>query len=341
MTQTGLTGLTPQQAVKEWETRVLDPRPRVRTGYPSMDALLNRGGFAPGELVILAGRTRTRKTTVTLNIIANMLREGVKVGFVGLDEPPASYVAKLASVLVDVPHMELEDRWHDEDVRERLAEYKRLTSNFSITKGYRPDFGDLTKWLRMHEDFDDEGGIQVVFLDYISLLTRDKYAGAEVQRISRLIEELQVWTSEQGVVTVALHQVGRMDEGSGGRYHGDTPMSLEGLKYGGEEIADVVMSTYRPSLDPVGNLDLEDAYAHFPQTWSQDKVVEAWTLAKGRVKKYEYSTFVQLLKNRPGTEVSTKGVELYSPTTAMRMVERGPALTSTMQHRPIHVGRES
>lgn len=329
----GLLGLSPKQAVETWGRRVTDPRPRVATGYPSFDELLNRGGFAPGELVILAGRTRTRKTTVTLNLIANMLRQGVKVGFVGLDETPASYVAKLASVLLDVPFSELEDRWDDPDVREHVEEYKRLTKLLTLSKGYRPMLTDLTRWKGVAES--DGVQMQVVFLDYVSLMTRDKYAGAEVQRVGRLIEELQVWANTEEVVLVALHQVGRLDEGSGGRYHGDTPMSLEGLKYGGEEIADVVLGTYRPALDPVGHLNIDEARAYFPDSWKMEKVVEAWELAVDRVEKYKHSTFLQLLKNRPGVETNFRGIELLSPTRSQRMQEKGASIGADMKYRPV------
>ncbi len=324
----GLLALAPVHQLKTWEQRATDTRPRIRTGFPSMDAMLNRGGFAPGEFVIFGGRTRTRKTTTIMNMAAHMLSDGVKVGFVGLDEPVASYVAKFASVMLDEPHMRLEDDWHTDDVQQRLAEYKRLARNLVLSKGYRPTFPQLQRWVDA-SSMDDDNPMRVLIIDYVSLLSRDKYAGAEVQRIPRLIEELQVFTNTNDLVTIALHQVGRMDEGSGGRYHGDTPMSLEGLKYGGEEVADVVMSTYRPALDPVGNLELEDAFAYFPESWKEEKVVDAWTRATERVIKYRTSTFLQLIKNRPGTETNEKGIRLESPSKSMRMVEYNDLLDAT------------
>lgn len=328
----GLQALAPKHQLEVWGARATDTRPRIRTGFASMDKMLNRGGFAPGELVIFGGRTRTRKTTTVLNMVAHMLRDGVKVGFVGLDEPVASYVAKFASVLLDESHMTLEDDWQSDDVQRRLQEYRRLAHRLVLSKGYRPSFEQLHEWVEA-AGIDDENPMRVMVVDYVSLLSRDKYAGAEVQRIPRLIEALQVFTNEHDLVTIALHQVGRMDEGSGGRYHGDTPMSLEGLKYGGEEIADVVMSTYRPALDPVGNLELEDAFAYFPDGWKEEKVVEAWERARERVTKYPQSTFLQLLKNRPGTETHDKGIRLESPSKSMRMVEYNDLLGEDMKRR--------
>jgi archaellum biogenesis ATPase FlaH len=324
----GLVGVNPTDAVKALGARVSDSRPRVATGVETFDRRLNRGGFAPGELVILAGRTGTRKTTVALNLVTSMLGRGLRVGFIGLDETPASYTAKLASALFDRPTAAVE-----EDIPEWAPEYKRRTKNLTLSLGYRPTMDDLTHWKKMAEF--DGPPLQVVFLDYISLLERDRYAGQEVQRISRLVEELQVWTNENDVVLIALHQVGRFDEGSGGRYHGESPLSLEGLKYGGEEIADVVMATYRPALDPVGRMTLEDAFGYFPDGWKDDKVRDAWDRARRRVLKYQDSTFLQLLKNRPGEQPdgdAFRGVELVSPGASMVMQEKASRVGDDMKH---------
>jgi hypothetical protein len=155
----------------------------------------------------------------------------------------------------------------------------------------------------------------VVFVDYISLLTRDKYAGAEVQRVSRLVESLQVWTNENEVVTIALHQVGRMDEGASQRNHGDGPLSLESLKYGGEEIADIVFGSFRPSLNPLGNMTMDQAMQYMGDKYDEEK----WLDAVARVNKYKGSTFLQLLKNRPGTRTHEKGIELKSQGESMKM----------------------
>lgn len=310
--------LTASQQLREWERRATDTRPRVRTGWPSIDRLLYRGGLAPGDLALLAGRTRTRKTTVALNIVANLLQEGIHVGFVGLDEAPATYVAKLASVLSGASHEHLEENWWDPEVEEIRQRYYEVARRFTLSRGYRPTPEELTEWKEDAERVVGEP-MRVVIIDYVSLLTRDRFAGPEVQRVQRLIEELQVWTAEQEVVTIALHQVGRFDEGTGGRYHGDTPLTLEGLKWGGEEVADVVFATYRPSLDPLGNMTWEQA-----QAWNPRLEREDWERARARVERLEHITYLQLLKNRPGTQVCEEGVPLVSPDVSMRMFEARP-----------------
>lgn len=302
-----------------WGARVHDDRARVATGWDGLDRYLRGGGFGPSNFVILAGRTGTRKTTVAANLIVNMLDAGHAVGFVGLDEAPFDYVAKLVSVMVDLPLDYLEAQWDAPEGEAIRQEFRQRAHNFVLARGRRPGFGDLDAFLHLAEVNERPA---VVFVDYVSLLGRGKYDGKEQQRIPRLMEDLQVWTNEHEVVTVALHQVGRFDEGTGGRYHGEKPMTLEGLKWGGEEIADIVLATYRPALDPLGNVDFPDAEELMPEGWKFEKKQEVWRRAKRRVEKYGRSTFLQLLKNRPGAQPPPEaraGMELVSPSDSMRL----------------------
>jgi RecA/RadA recombinase len=300
-----------------WDKRVHDPRPRVSTGIPALDSSLHRGGLAPGELAILGGRTHTRKTTVALNIMANLIRARVRVGFVALDETLPGYTAKLVSILTGLPMEDLEERWGETGERREEAR-KAMAGTFSVHRSPRPSFERLTAWLEDAAPLDMDGDEppQVVFVDYLSLLERNKYAGQEVQRIQRLTEDLQVWTAEHEVVTVALHQVGRMHEGAQTRYHGDTPMTLESLKFGGEEVADIVFGTYRPALNPLGNMSFDEAKADLGEKFDED----AWNDAVTRVEQHKDITFLQLLKNRPGVRLNHRGVQLRSPSDSIAMV---------------------
>lgn len=285
-----------------------------------MDSLLNRGGLAPQTLCVLGGRTHTRKTTVMMNLIANMLSAGVPVGLVGLDESPASYTAKLASAITGVSHERLESEWTTDGAKAARERYQEVASGFTLSRGHRPDFDHLSAWLSAS----DVGGVRpkVVFVDYISLLTRDKYAGAENQRIMRLVEALQVWTNQEEVVTIAIHQVNR-------EFGSHLPMSLEALKYGGEEIADIVFGTFRPELDPLGNATQDQAEAILGDKFDEEKFEEA----KARVARNKGLTYLQLLKNRPGTRLDHKGVVLRSYGDSMKMHTASESVGENMERK--------
>jgi replicative DNA helicase len=307
-----LEGLGPDEQVAEWERVALDPRPRAASGFDPLDDLLNRRSFGPEELVILGGRMHTRKTAVMVNVIANLLRAGVPTGLVGLDEGPAKYVAKLASVLCGVPHTTLmePEHWNSKRMKQVRDEYKELAKLFSLTCRYRPTFDQLTGWLETADV--TAARPRVVFIDYLSLLAFERYSKGNTERVQRLAENLQVWTNEQGLTVVALHQVGRADDTSK-RYHGDSPMTPEQLMYGGEQAADIILSTFRPELEPIGNMTERQALAEGIDG-------EEWEAKRTLVEQFEGITMLQLTKNRPGVRLLYRGFPLKSHGESQRMV---------------------
>jgi replicative DNA helicase len=309
-------GVPAYEQLNALEARATDTRPVITTGFPGLDSLLHRGGLQAGTLVVLGGRMHTRKTTVALNCILHLLEEQVPVGLVSLDEPLPMYVSKLMSAMFRVPSAYIEAEWDTPRVEGLRQQYKEMAQPLVLTQGTRPTFEQLTQLLEMTVEYERP---RVVFIDYLTLLARDKFAGQDTNRIPRLMEELQVWTSTNEVVTVALHQVGRMDDGhSGRRYHGSTPMTAESLRYGGEEQADVVLGTYRPALDLLGNMSKSIAEAVLGNDFDEEK----WSDARERVRKNERSTFLQLLKNRPGIHLAQEGIELLSPDDSQFLTER-------------------
>lgn len=301
------------------EARALDPRPGVDTPFPGLNDLLFRQAFHPGELVVFGGRMHTRKTAVALNLVVHCLKQGVPVGFLTLDESLAMYTSKLMSAMSGVESEFIENHWNDEQVTAIRREYTDAAKLLTMSEGVRPNFTQLQAWLEM-ADVETERP-RVVFIDYTSLLVH--YRGKENERVMRLMEELQVWTHDNELVVVALHQAGRQDEGASKRYHGDTPMTAEALLYGGEAQADVILATYRPANNQLGNMGRDQAEMILGDSFDEEK----WEDARARVRKYQRSTFLQLLKNRPGTKLCFEGVELWSPNSSQKMMQKGDAVT--------------
>jgi KaiC/GvpD/RAD55 family RecA-like ATPase len=301
--------------LRNWEAQAKDPRPRLRTGWMELDSLLRRGGLAPSTLVVLAGRTGTRKTTVAANLASQFVEQDVPVGLVGLDEAPVNYTAKVCSAMFGVNDAVLEDNWDAPGTQDLLKRFYATTEGrFFTSQGQRPDFELLDAWL-------DECAMQgarprVVFIDYSSLLDRNRFDGGETQRVQRLIENIHTWTKRNELVTFAIHQVGRDGDNpnSSKRYHGDTPGTNEMLMYGGEQTADIILFTYRPALNPLGKVSRELALEQY-----DEKQFEEWERAQRMVDRYRNSTFLQLLKNRPGTKLHEEGFELYSVGDSMKM----------------------
>jgi len=325
---TGFEGIPVAAQLSALEQRALDSRPVMSSPFPALNAFLHRGGLHPGELVVLGGRKGTRKSAVMLNWAVHLLRLGVPVGILTLDESLAMYVSKLMSVVTKAPSETLEEpkTWDSEAMMRARKQYEEVASGLTLSAGVRPDFTNLQEWL----EFSDMEGERprVVFCDYTSLLVH--YRTRESERVPRLFEELQVWTKDNDLVTVALHQAGRTDEGVSKKYHGDTPMTAEGLLYGGEQQADVILACYRPALNPLGNMSQGIAELVMGDSFDEEK----WQDACAHVKRYARSTFLQLLKNRPSTKGEWfEGCELYSPNESQYMEEKGEGVNDDATHR--------
>lgn len=306
-------GLSGSEQLAIWKKDATDPRPRAASGWPQLDGLLRKQSFGPGTLAFLAGRMHTRKTAVMMNLIHNMLAANVPVGLVGLDEAPFMYVAKLASVMDQTAHTVLDEQWLTDlsAIAGVSTDYEALTQKFSLTHTTRPTLSNLSQWVEMEETRVGER-MRVVFVDYLSLLERGKYAGKESERIPRLCEELQVWANAEEMVIIALHQVGRQDDSALKRYHGSTPLTPEQLMYGGEQQADIILGTYRPALDPTGNWSQEEAL-------SQGMDLSDWQAAADRVRAFQQDTMLQLIKNRPGIALNPQGIRLRSVGDSQKM----------------------
>lgn len=315
----GLKALEVFDQLDQWRSRVEDPRGAIPTGFPELDGLLRRGGITPGSLTLWYGRTHTRKTTAVMNVVVNMLDAGYHVGFLTLDEPVPEYVAKLSSVMLGVSHEDIEDQWKDELGERAREEYKHRAKNLVLSDGVRPTEEDMDAWLNYMDHKPD-----IVFIDYLSLVYRNAYDGAESQRIQRAAELLQTWKKRHDLALVVLHQVAKTGEHS--KYNdGDVPLHLGSGLFGVEQIPDLVFGNYRPALNRLGNMELEMAEAELGDAFDEDK----WVAARNRVKRYKNSTMLQVLKNRPGTKLTGheyQDIELKSVGQSQRMVTDGSKL---------------
>lgn len=300
------------QQVLSVDESIHDDRPSIPTGFMGLDSLLRRGGLLPGTFALFGGRTGTRKSTIVANMAMHMVSAGVPVGLVGLDQPMWQYVTALMSVHTRRSPDWVEQVWDQPEGKELQRDWKMLTSGkLHLFDGRRPGIDHIAAQLEMAAMGNSEAP-KVVFVDYLNLMTRDKaYGWKETERIPRLAEDMAVWTTETGVSMVVLHQLSRNDEfgGANSRNAGHLPVTLAQLKFGGEEPADMVFSTYRPAMDPLGTMSHDMAQIALGDRFDEDAYFES----RGRVRKYEHSTFLQLLKNRPGTHREEKGIELLSP----------------------------
>ena len=74
---------------------------KLRTGVPGLD-IITHGGIPKGRTTLIAGRSGTAKSILSLQIATNLARSGVKVALVAVEETPEDLVTTAASLGFDL-----------------------------------------------------------------------------------------------------------------------------------------------------------------------------------------------------------------------------------------------
>ena len=75
------------------------------TGFESIDRMT--GGFQPGNLIVLGGRTSQGKTSLAVNFAYNLAVSGKKVLFVSLEMTKSELFKKIISLGTGIPYEKL------------------------------------------------------------------------------------------------------------------------------------------------------------------------------------------------------------------------------------------
>jgi replicative DNA helicase len=279
---------SPTEQTDLFEEYALDSRSRISSGYACLDKQMRGGGLAPGDLMMVIGRTEVGKTFFALNLIANMAQHGVL--FLSLEMTVPQVWSRLACMRFGLDPWALEGglKAGSKESRkwlERYAEEYPSLWVYKPTKVEGAGFDDFSKAVHDYEEHMGERP-RIVALDFLGLARRDAYSGAEQQRIPRLATEAERWADAEQVSLLLLHQTGRANEGDPTRRnHGHIPLTLEDAMYGGEQHADYMLGLYRPEREPPPSRD------------SDDEEYLEWA---ERVQEAKDKVYVQLLKNRHG-----------------------------------------
>jgi replicative DNA helicase len=215
-----------------------------RTGYHDLDQLL--GGLRPQELVILGARPSIGKTALALNMAWNLAKKGIKVGFFSSEMSSLQLGKRLLAVCSGV------------GIRQARSGLNRTANNAVFEIG---DSGALfindTPNIPLQELVRDarlmkrKDAVQVIMVDYLSLITYDHRTMAGWEKLGEISKRLKQLARELDCPVVALSQVGRDSEGK--------EPTLADLRYSGaiEQDADVVAFIHRERLAEVEHIETD------------------------------------------------------------------------------------
>lgn len=222
----------------------------IPTGISAIDRLIN--GLQKKKLIILAARPAMGKTTLVISLARNIAIDfNRNVGIFTLEMGEDEIWNKIISDITDIQYAKLIGGKINSDWDKIEAAQKKLEDS----KIFVDDTAGITLFelrakarrLKMKHN------IEIIFIDYLQLMSGDSKSGNREQEISTISRGLKVMAKDLDIPIVCLSQLNRTVE-----TRGDKKPQLSDLRESGaiEQDADIVGFIYRP--EEYGIMSYED-----------------------------------------------------------------------------------
>lgn len=212
----------------------------IPTGFKKLDEMTS--GFHKSDLIILAARPSVGKTAFALNIAKNMaLHANVPVGIFSLEMSKEQLAQRLLGMesLIELQKIRRGNLSDEEWQRLLNATGRLYKANIIVDDEANLDPRSLrAKARRMKKEY----GIEVVFIDYLQLMSIRSHRENRQQEISEISRSLKLLARELNISIIALSQLSRAVE-----QREDKRPRLSDLRESGsiEQDADMVLFLYR------------------------------------------------------------------------------------------------
>lgn len=219
------------------------------------------GGWAKGELIILAARPGQGKTARMLDFVYNAVLQKKKVKIFSLEMKATSLMKRMASRISGVENYLIGRNKLESHHWARLNDAFGQISDFDIsiddnsaaTLGYISGMAKVTKLM---------SGLDMICIDYLQLIRSENNKANRDIQIGEITRGLKSLSKELDVPIIALCQLSREVE-----KRADKKPMLSDLRESGniEQDADIVMGLYRPCeyYDYDNNPDVKAGYSNF------------------------------------------------------------------------------
>lgn len=215
----------------------------VPTGFADLDVLTS--GLQPGDLIIVAARPSMGKTSLVLNMAANVgVRTDKTVGFFSLEMAKDQLFMRLLSAEARVDAQRFRSGFLTESDYDRIAESLGRLADAKIFIDDTPSIGALEMRAKSRRLM-AEHKLDLLIVDYIQLMQGRGRFENRTQELGAISRSLKILAKELNVPVVVLSQLSRAPEA-----RSDGRPQLSDLRESGalEQDADVVVLIYREDL---------------------------------------------------------------------------------------------
>lgn len=189
-----------------------DKRKACQTGIADFDRLT--GGLRGGKLVVIGARPGIGKTALAISMGKHVARHTGGVLIVSLEMSEEEIMARLFASESGVNVQELESGKLSDEGLDALARCGPVLSALPIRIATK-----CTTPLQIRQEavkMRDNGGLEMVIVDYLQLLRTDRKHGSRYEEVSEISRELKLLSMDLGVPVLALTQFNRQSEGQNG-----------------------------------------------------------------------------------------------------------------------------
>ena len=216
----------------------------IKTGYAKIDKF--SGGLTRGEITIIGGRPGHGKTTVMINMLANVLEKGYKAIFFSRELPNSELLKKIIC-------LESQQLSYGMVRKNTFSEQDLLYVNSAIEKVKKKYSNDKFLMFDNVRDFSSSSGEvkkfkpDIIFDDYIQLIACESRGRDDQRRlqIEKLVNDYKWLAKETGAVVVLASQLNRFIERAGTRGKALMPQLSDLAESGAiEQVAENVFFSY-------------------------------------------------------------------------------------------------
>ncbi len=220
------------------------------TGWQRLDRVI--GGWNKGDVVIIAGRPGSGKTSIALTFILNAAKLGSKCLFLSLEMSNEQIAKRYMSLLAEIPQYKLRSGNLNQSEISYLAN-KIVTDEvmFHIDDEAIVDIQTIKSKVKIHKA---KHGLNILVIDYLQLIKGNKQN--REQEISDISRNLKVLAKELEITVIALAQLSRKCE-----ERADKRPLLSDIRESGsiEQDADIILFPFRPNYYDRADIQIEEA----------------------------------------------------------------------------------
>jgi replicative DNA helicase len=182
----------------------------VPSGFPALDELTS--GFQPAELIIIGARPGMGKTAIALSMAANIsIRQSRAAAFFSLEMSEQSLMIRLLSAEAGIDSHKLRTGFFPSSDFDRIFSAAELVHDaplYIVDMPYMTmlNIQAMARMLKIQEN------VEIIFIDYISLIASDNNMLKRYELISEVSRALKGLARELNIPVVVLSQLRREAE---------------------------------------------------------------------------------------------------------------------------------